>query len=334
MAFLATNLFSSSLPADAFLNSELKFNGEDPFATIFSPVQVEDTNMMIEETPNLETHSTTANEESLFEVPPINSDASDSQEDNRSKDGLKFCRKLSTLMLEVLKAPNDVFHQIMTFSSQVLLSLLSPLNLHGVSSSQIRELQYECLERLWAEFKELLSYSKNKKICIVKQEYWNMIFDKKGCTTQLKQIFETLSKIWKTPAAKLVLSDTVFCELFAHVLFYSNKLAVTVLILKDSSDKGNFLRNLKTIDNFFMMVLLPDLMQFYNHRRGKFALECCRKCKICKSKQIPSDFLIILNDSRTKIESVVSIINQIFLKCGSNSFETGSRLVEFGFTQL
>ena len=333
MAFIDNTSFSSWLPAESFFASESKITGEDPFAAIFSPVHFDDEKMMIEETPSMETLSTSI-EESILDLSPLSSSPSDLSAENRSKDGLKFSRKLASLMLDMVHAPSDMFDQIMKFSTQVLLNLLNPLKLDGVTASEIRNIQNECLERMWTEFKDLLSYSKNKKICIVKQEYWNTLFDKKSSTAYLKQLCESLSKTWKTPAGKQVLSDAVFCELFSQVLFYANKLAVIVLIQKDTSSKGKFLRELKTIDNFYLMVLLPELMQLYNHKRGKFALECCMKCKICKSKLIPYDFLSTLAESRKKMESVVFIINQIFEKYGDNSFETGSCLVEFGLTQL
>ena len=335
MAFAFDNSFPTSFVIDEFIAVGHEFEGEDPFAALLSPLRSDDQKMAIEETPSLTaTNSTSIEEEFPLYTLPSSPKHFESSMDNHSKDGLKFSRKLASLMLNTIESPNDIFDQMMKFSSGVFLNFLNDLKLYGVSSSEMREIQNRCLQSLWVEFKDQVSYKTNKKICLVKQEYWNKLFDKKSCTAFLKQVCETLSMTWKTPAGKMALNDAVFCELFSQVLFYVNKLAVIVLILKDTSKKGAFLRDLETVDNFVLMLLFPELMQLYNHKRGKFALECCQKCKICKSRLISDDFLSTLSESRRKMESIVTIVNEIFLKYGSNSFETGSCLVEFAITQL
>lgn len=253
---------------------------------------------------------------------------------NYSKDCLKFCRKIASTALEQLSAQNECTKAMINLNSSIIANLIANLNLNNLDTAQINELQANCLRELWLDFKDNLSYSKNKKICIVKQEYWNIIFEKSTSRKHLVRICNTISKADIQENVRIALKEPVFVEIFTQLLYGMNRMLVLTTILRDPTEKGEFLRSLETIHNFLVLGLLPEYYQFYNHRSGQFALECCGKCKICKSKALPVDFLEVLTKSRKQTDVLISRINQLFINFGNDDFQLATMLLEIAYSHF
>jgi len=257
----------------------------------------------------------------------------ESLKDNHSKDCLKFCRKVSTRALEDLTIRTDLVKEVTKFNSELLKHFLNSLGFKEIDGFEVLEnLQVECLLKLWSQFKDAMSYSKNKKICIVKFEHWGLIFDKKISIAQLKEIVAKKADSCEDPQLHPILKDETFSEILARMLFCSNNILTLTSILRDTSPKGEALRKMDTIGNFLLLALYPQYFSFYNHRSGKFALECCGKCKICHSKTIPSNFLKDLARARQEMEFSLSRINKLFNLYGTKNF--ASILMEFTYNQF
>mgnify|MGYP000930226470 FL=1 len=303
--------------------------------TNLGPLSASDDSTLTPQNPPLDPAKIKYLEEEL----PSPKEESGSAKGNHSRDCLKFCRKLSSLLQERLTLPTPLMSSILAFNSDLLVTLLSNLELPSLNSDDITTIQIWCLRTLWGKFRDILSYSKNKKICLVKQEHWNLLFDKKTCIETLKDISKKFSDECKdfegrAFEARKVIEDASFCEILAQVLFCSNKLLVMMVILKDPSEKGVSLRELKTIDNFFLMIQKADYLSYYNHSSGKFALECCGKCKVCKAKSVPEDFGHGLIDARQKTRSIAYKIDEMIRLFSINKFEALLCLETISFDHL
>jgi hypothetical protein len=223
-----------------------------------------------------------------------------------SKDCLKASRRLSKLMLYQIGANGSFLSGFLGASAQVINSVLAVLALGEINSKSLIRDQATVLCAVWEKFKNCLSYHKNKKICIVKSEYWDNVFSFKVFSENAKQTIKSL----KSSQLKRVMSqnELVFNS-FCEVLFSINKLMTLTFILRDNSiNGGQFLRQIETINKLLVLVVDARLFEFYNHRSGKFAQECCGKCKICCSKDIPYNFAALLQEAREKVNTVVRAI--------------------------
>lgn len=160
-----------------------------------------------------------------------------------------------------------------------------------------------------------------------------MIFSKKIAIQGIKTICKSLATKYKDPELRTVLEDCTYLEVFSNVIFCTNQVLLIIFLIRDSSEKGTYLRELDTFRNFTVLMFSPELFQFYNHRSGSFALECCGKCKVCCSRVIPRDFLNVLSVSRMKEQEIISFINDVFNSFNS-TFELMMRLVPFALSHF
>eukprot|EP00331_Platyophrya_macrostoma_P000456 CAMPEP_0176405836 /NCGR_PEP_ID=MMETSP0127-20121128/555_1 /TAXON_ID=938130 /ORGANISM="Platyophrya macrostoma, Strain WH" /LENGTH=301 /DNA_ID=CAMNT_0017784931 /DNA_START=70 /DNA_END=975 /DNA_ORIENTATION=- len=236
----------------------------------------------------------------------------DSERTNCSKEFLKFSRKLAKMVMQHLQKKTGLLINMLTFSAQTLEYLFVLYGATRPLLTDIMSLQIYCLERLWNNFKEMISYSKNKKICIVKSDDWNKIYDRATFAEAVKEILAESEGNFLSVNPKLISQLEQLSEPFSKLLFYSNLLFSFTLIMKDSSTKGIFLRSLRAIDNFLVMIVSPELYKNYNHRSGKFAMECCGKCKVCRSRNVSPSFPLQLERGRTKSDLLKTFISITF----------------------
>lgn len=252
-----------------------------------------------------------------------------------SKDSLKFCRRLTNLVEQELLIQTELVQRMLGFNTEILESFLKFLGINiQLEPSQLTSLQYDCLLSLWAKFRDVLSYSKNKKICIVNEKHWNHMFEKKTFTEEAIQVLSELAKKKQHESLRVPLNDVTFCEIFSRILFSTNKMLVIVSVLKDNSPRGKFIRQLETVENFVIMIMMPELMKYYNHRRGKFAVECCGKCKVRCSKTVASGFGNWLEEARQKKYEIVTKVDQIFSLYDQWKPMLIFHLMEFAFDQF
>lgn len=214
--------------------------------------------------------------------------------ESHSRDSLKFGRRVAKIFTEHLcLAKHESFATpFLKASSKVLNSILAavygPNDSCQISSDVLIRIQSLILQKVWEEFKALLSYHKNKKICIVKAEYWDVVFCRKTFGKNARKVFESLNHVGTS--LKLISQDEGVLGCFSDILFSINKLMVLLFTLKDSTvDGGLYLRKLPILDNLILLVMDSKLFEYYNHRSGKFANECCGKCKVCRSRSVPED---------------------------------------------
>lgn len=232
-----------------------------------------------------------------------------SNQKNKSKEFLKFSRKLAGLVLSHLQAQSELLRLFLFTSGKLINIIFRFSNLNTVNLSELLSLQIECLNKLWVNYKETISYSTNKKICIVKSETWYKLYSKPDFIHALKDILSTLAKSYPSLNILSILQlEHVFVS-FASILFHTNQIFSYLLIIKDPTAKGEYLRNLKALDNFLLLMLSPELYKSYNHRSGRFAFECCGKCKVCRSKSIMASFPLQLEKARTKSELMKTYIS-------------------------
>lgn len=235
-----------------------------------------------------------------------------------SKDCLKFCRRISKILYESLNATrtDNFISPFLTSASKVINSILAvaygPESYYQIPVEDLNLVQTEILLKIWGRFKNLLSYHKNKKICIVKKEYWDVIFDRKVFRKYAK---EACADLQKESSIKLVTSFEGIFNSFSDIMFSINVLMVLTLIMKDDTEEcGQFLRKMEVIDNLLVLIIEPGLFEYYNHRSGKFPNECCGKCKICCSKNIPLSLGITVDAARKRVSFILGEIRKVVPK--------------------
>lgn len=227
-----------------------------------------------------------------------------------SKECLKFGRRISKLMLRHLSNYSAFSQHFLDMSAQVTNTIRGAFALKEAAKKDLIRDQYLILRSIWKEFRDCLSYHTNKKICIVKPEYWNIVFNRKNFIVCAKRAIESLQKdfLLNSPYEEARILDCM-CE----VLFGVNQLMTLTFILADTSDDGGkHMRGLDNIENLLVMIVDAGLFEFYNHRSGKFARECCGRCKICGSRAVPWNFLSLLQAARKKLKTISELIPSTF----------------------
>eukprot|EP00331_Platyophrya_macrostoma_P012045 CAMPEP_0176416214 /NCGR_PEP_ID=MMETSP0127-20121128/6225_1 /TAXON_ID=938130 /ORGANISM="Platyophrya macrostoma, Strain WH" /LENGTH=229 /DNA_ID=CAMNT_0017796271 /DNA_START=122 /DNA_END=811 /DNA_ORIENTATION=- len=203
----------------------------------------------------------------------------------------------------------------MTFlkvSSRVINSLLSTVyGSEGSDKVRIEHLvkfQAIILQKVWENFKNCLSYHTNKKICLMKSDYWDVVFSQKTFRHHAKShMAETALLI--NPSLALITENEVMSTSFCDVLFSMNKLMTISYIMKDETLEGGlFFKELPILESLIVLIVEPALFDYYNQSSGKFANECCGKCKICCSKNIPESLNEQLEDARKKANVIVDAV--------------------------
>ena len=249
-----------------------------------------------EEKPSMDTERT---------LPLLGVEESD-QFNNHSKDSLKFSRRISKIMVKHLKSLDTSICGFLGVSAKVVNTVVTALSLDEIDSKILIQDQAFILRLIWSKFKDRLSYKKNNKICVVKSEYWENVFSLKTFTVHAK---EAITELKESHTKQVLVRNEFILNCFCEILFSLSRLMVLALVLKDNTEEGGrFLRDIETIDQLLVLVMNPGLYECYNHRSGKFALECCGKCKVCRSKAIPSNFEALLNEARAKLSIFVSAI--------------------------
>lgn len=247
---------------------------------------------------------------------------------NRKRDCLKFCRGLSYIVLRHLIEKSKFIQRLVRLNAEALETLIPLLDLASVSIYELEILQFQVLLQIWSDFKELLSYRRNKKICLVTQEYWDLVFDKTTCVDACQKIFCSFKETTKSSAMEMLLKDEAFTTILAKLLYCTSKIFALIATLKDNSERGMDIRNLETIDNFIVLMIYPNYFGLYNHRAGKFASECCNKCKICCGKKVPWDFQNILGGSRIRTRQLIKELTDIIENYSSNDSGAFASILE------
>lgn len=229
-----------------------------------------------------------------------------------SRDSLKFGRKLIKLMKKHLKSSSSFVSKYLKVSGEIITSIIVMMGYPEPIIEDVVHLQRQMLQKSWEQFKNCLSYHRNKKICVVKSEYWNVMFCSK---TFVDLALQAPPSTKESYLVDFIFKNEGLSRAFCQILFLINKLIVLSLVLKDDTDKGGrFLRSINTCENLIVLAVEPRLYESYNQRSGKFANECCGKCKVCKSKAIPSNIDGLLREARLNANFLVKSILEIIPK--------------------
>lgn len=226
-----------------------------------------------------------------------------------SKDCLKLGRKLVKLFKKNLASSRSRFaNRFLTVSAKLFNSVVATYGFVERRQEELLDAQAEVLQSVWEQLKNCLNYSKNKKICVVKSEYWDNVFSHKTFINNAKNACRDLDAL---TVQNLFLNCEPILNSFCDILYIINQMMVLMLILKDDTPKGGqFIRKIETLDNLIVLIINPKLFDFYNHRSGKFASECCGKCKICRSREVPPDIGLALQVTRNATNYVINTILQ------------------------
>lgn len=238
-----------------------------------------------------------------------NQDDSNKASKSHGKESLKFSRRLVKVLSKHLSNKSAFASSFLQCSAKVINSILAAFAVPQREISWLVEDQSTLLQFVWKELKDCLSYHKNKKICIVKPEYWNNVFCRKTFSSHIKA---SLQYIQDSGLRKLLAEEEGIFRCFCDILFSMNQLMTITYVLRDNTtDGGKFLRELGTIENLLLLVINSGLFEFYNHSSAKFAPECCGKCKICRSKIVPWNMSTILKDTREKLKVLLDLVPSV-----------------------
>lgn len=205
----------------------------------------------------------------------------------QSKSFLKITRKLCRLILHNLDPPIDsqvAKHIIET--ADLINTFIDLFSKSRFQSVMIQEVICKCLCKIWSDVRDYVSYTKNKKICLISKEIWSWLFEMKSYSNLLEMEFN--------------LHDSEN-RMIASLLLHLNVLLVCKSIVDERFQKSCIKSKISDAQlmNFMILMFTPRLYKFYNHKVGKFALECCdKKCKISASADLPPTFLIQLEYAR------------------------------------
>ena len=214
------------------------------------------------------------------------------------KNSLKFSRRLCrSALLYLDKKPfiSKVVKQLTSITMTQLL-ILKGIVLDEQKLSDTLRLM---LISIWKSQRDTLTYWKNKKISLITVLEWESIFSFNGFCDRIQNQLPQLYRLLVFEDANL---KEIFTFIFSKIIFTFHKMILNTLLFTEVSMDTDFSKKVTNRQDFMIMVSEPWLYRHYNHTRGKFAIECCGKCKICRSSFVPSDFLDGLSQARERFE--------------------------------
>ena len=245
------------------------------------------------------------------EATPINkrddSDTPNSRDRGFSfrKNSLKFCRRLSKSMLGLMSSTeNQQSERIFTIFGKMIETQVSTQRIAITDRTKFSAVHKKIMTRIWTAYKNIFSNYKNNKICLVTFEEWQLVFSEKGFSKE----FQACSKGGRDLASLISFRDLLDQELFINfyqkMLFIVNKALINLATFQELMHDEDFLQRASNIDDFSLMANYSWIYRHYNHSKGKFAVECCARCKICRSSSLPGDYYEKLSAARDKITNV------------------------------
>lgn len=225
-----------------------------------------------------------------------------------SKYCLRFCRKLSKTVLEQIKDKKTLCNNIIDFCAEASNAVFVAYQLPKVNPTEYATLVRRFLDNNWDKFRVQMSYSYNKGICIVKYEHWASVFDRSALTKNFQE-FALGMENSNSINYERIFNDEGLVNSLGRILYICSIIMVLTIVLKDENPKAKYLRTLEKADNFLTLVIKPSLFKNYNHRSGKFALECCGKCKICRSKLLSAEYAKELEKARRVKDTIKSSLD-------------------------
>ena len=235
---------------------------------------------------------------------------------NCKKNSLKFCRRINKSLVESLGnkrlEDSSAITEFLSFFQRVLEHLIGLLAGTITDARNLQRSHLELLQKVWEINRNTLSEKKNNKLSLVNFDEWESLFTYKGFCRRLQDI--TYDPLLGKATFGDESSKKAFVGYYSKLLYILNGMILnTVLFTQFFSSNKSFCDGIPDIENFIMMTMEPWLYKHYNHTRAKFALECCRTCKICRSTLLPGDFSEKLAKARSRYQ-VVKVIFRNYIK--------------------
>ena len=125
----------------------------------------------------------------------------------------------------------------------------------------------------------------------------------KGFQTEIKALSEDFKELSTYVVAADPVTKEAFMGFYCQLMFAVNQIFIFTVLFEDMERDREFRRKVSNLEDFYTMTVDPSLYKNYNHKRGKFALECCNKCKICRSSSVLADFPYQLQQARQELQS-------------------------------
>ena len=223
---------------------------------------------------------------------------------NASKKGsLKFCRRLCKIVVPLLER-ESFSTKIFLFFTDLMATLVGHIGASLSNRERFKTVSKVVFHRIWKKHRELLACTHHNKICLVTQAEWDSFFGKEGFIKELEKNTTELKEIVDLIDFRDDLDRNIFQHMFKNSLFILNTVFVNTVIYCDLLKDAKFVEGIPNYESFTLMAIEPWLCKHYNHAKEKFALECCNKCKICRSTTIPADFILRLHQARERLDRV------------------------------
>lgn len=207
------------------------------------------------------------------------------------KNSLKFCRRLSkSMLLSLQNEENLLFASIFTIFSKIIDTQIATQKAVIIDINAAAELHRRFLMKIWLQFKNIFSNYKNNKICLVTFREWQLVFSKEGFQDQFDMSANAKREITSAIEFQNPLDYQLFIGFYKNILFTLNKILLNVVIYEELLNDTDFLERNSNAGDFVMLANHPWLYRHYNHCKGKFALECCDRCKVCRATSLPVDY--------------------------------------------
>lgn len=259
-------------------------------------------------------------EKNISELSHSNNTTQLTRSNSCKKNSLKFCRKISKILLDNLNSttsePYDSHSSLIAFFQKALEQQINFLSGRILDSQGLQALHLELIKRIWEKNRDILSEKKNNKLSLVNFEEWRTIYSFQGFSDHLF----TLSHELDTVLGKVEFDDEssrkTFLGFYSKLLYTLNVLFLNYIIFVQIPQDNEICNLIPEIENFELMTVEPWLYKHYNHTKAKFATECCSNCKICRSSLLPTDFKERLAKARSRYHVIKNIFQTQFARSG------------------
>lgn len=239
------------------------------------------------------------------------------------KHSLKFCRKLSRLMLS-LTANSTIIAPTFNHFERIIEDVAVYLSANILNKEELARTHVNIFRRIWLKQRATLSHITNRSICLVTDSEWEQLFSRASFLKKLREESYDYQCIFD-----LVIIDIKNKQAFLHIyertLFMVNKILLYFVLCTNVFKDEDFKSKVMNYADFGVMTLEPTLYYHYNHSKGKFAIECCNKCKICRSSVLPKDYLSRVKEARQKYNSITALYERLAIK---SNFMTKEQIFE------
>lgn len=244
------------------------------------------------------------------------------------KSCLRFCRKLMRFTQTFQKSED--FERILKFAFSIIEGLLLNLKFYKYNQHLLMQIQREIHQNFWKALKQKTG-SANPKLCLITSDEWNTLFSYAGFSQQIHFFTESYTKFSSAVEFESSIDLELFVSFFTKNQFIVHMIVINTLISQEMYPLYEYLKATDVLDNCMLMANFSNLYLYYNHSKGKFAQECCGKCKVCRSTMLPKDFKHQLEDARYQIKEIRSFFAALMYQPERRNLTTERCLISYNY---